>query len=206
MIEVASIPSSRRMFCSTARPEKRMLSKVPEPEFVAPGTRRYSCEIWRPLMGRFAISRAATLPPIFAEEASSVSSAPASTVTLVALPCTCSEKSCFSSCPTPSSTFLISVLENPVAVTSMSYVDGRSATAEKVPSSFVNTVRCAPVRSSVRVTCAFLTVAPEASVIVPTRRPVVPCACRSAGDRHRAMEIWRRAIESFICNQTDRRL
>ncbi len=36
MIEVASIPSRRMMFCSTARPEKRMSPKVPEPELVAP--------------------------------------------------------------------------------------------------------------------------------------------------------------------------
>ena len=40
MIEVASIPSTRMMFCSTARPENRMSPKVPEPELVAPGTRR----------------------------------------------------------------------------------------------------------------------------------------------------------------------
>ena len=67
MIDEPSTPSYRIAFCSIARPLNRTSCHVPVPEFTEPGACSISCDICRPLIGRFSTSRSLTLTPIRAE-------------------------------------------------------------------------------------------------------------------------------------------
>ncbi len=86
------MPSYRMTFCCTARPLKRMSPNVPVPLFTVPGACRYSCDIWRPLIGRSFTSRSITLVPIRAELVSTRLAA-ADTVTVSLTPCGFSSRS-----------------------------------------------------------------------------------------------------------------
>ena len=71
MIAEPSTPSNLMTFCWLARPLKRTSFQVPVPAFCEPGACSISCDIWRPLTGRFSTSRSLTLTPMRAELMSS---------------------------------------------------------------------------------------------------------------------------------------
>ena len=101
MMAEPSTPSNLMTFCWLARPLKRTSFQVPVPAFCEPGACSISCDIWRPLTGRFRISRSLTLTPMRAELTSSVAALPR-TVTASARPAGCSVRSSVSSCDAPS--------------------------------------------------------------------------------------------------------
>jgi len=86
-------------FCSTARPLNRMSCHVPVPAFCEPGACSISCDICRPLTGRFTTSRSLTFTPMRAELRSRTGDWP-TTVTISCTPAGLNSKSRRSSWPT----------------------------------------------------------------------------------------------------------
>src|SRR5262245_18136580 len=126
----ASTPSYLITFCSTARPENRMSPQVPVLAFCDPGACSMSCDIWRPLIGRFWTSRSLTLTRTLAELVSSTGDV-ATTVTDSDPPGGLSSKGSDNSWPTATASFEYSIGGNPCSVPRTVYVEGLSDATTK---------------------------------------------------------------------------